>query len=393
MRHDRPRHAVVRAAATAVAALSLSACGATSGPETRAPLYVTTPLATSISTTGGQWAVIPMGHLKQPLNTFWQLLYRPTGSLRWVDKVVATAVGTNGGIVLASSNGQSIVAAVRPSNFLTFSPLLSSTNSGESWSNGVVTPGLASHPNSLATSSGRSVALVQVRGQSVVYGSDGQLSTWTTIATQNSLRTLASSVSCDLTDLTAVAVVRGVDYAGGVCQGGDRAALFSDIGGRWGAVPTPSVPGPASAFSEILALDAVDGGVGLLRVDGSGTTRSLRAMWRSASGHWTQTPSMTLPEGSIVTSTGEQDGRFFAVVDGPAGGQLLTASAASRQWRVLSPIPEDTQTVVFGPTSLIQALVVQTSTLSVWSLVSTSASGVWTEGQVLHVPIPYGSAG
>ena len=37
---------------------------------------IATSLATSIETSAGTWAVVPMGHLDQPLNTFWQLFFR-----------------------------------------------------------------------------------------------------------------------------------------------------------------------------------------------------------------------------------------------------------------------------------------------------------------------------
>ena len=110
---------------------------------------VPTPLATSVRGSGGTWATVAMGDLGQPLNTFWQLMFRPDGSGKWTDHVEATATATNGGLVLAGGGGPLIVG-VRPSNDLTFSPLISTTNAGRSWSNGLLDEGLASRPDALA---------------------------------------------------------------------------------------------------------------------------------------------------------------------------------------------------------------------------------------------------
>jgi hypothetical protein len=331
-----------------------------------------------------------MGHLNQPLNTFWQLLFRPSGSLRWVDDVESTAVGTNGGIVLASSNGQSIVEAVLPSNLLTFSPLLVSTNSGKSWTNGLVSPGLAPHPDSLSTSHGRSLALIQSHDESVVEVSEGQLRTWTRLTSQSALQPLAATDSCDLGALTAVAVVSGVDYVGGVCPRSTRMALFSDSGGQWINVTSPSPDGATGAFSEVLALAATNDGVSLLRLVNVDGTRDLQALWRSPSGRWTQSSALSLIGNTSVASFGQVEGRFFVVTDGTDGDRLSTTSTAGHEWIEYPPLPDGTQTVALGPTSLIQALVVHTGTLSVWTLSPTSAD--WSEGQVMQVPIPYGSA-
>ena len=64
----------------ALGAAGLAGCGAASGPSSSATtgeqLGIATSLATSIETSAGTWAVVPMGQLDQPLNTFWQLFFR-----------------------------------------------------------------------------------------------------------------------------------------------------------------------------------------------------------------------------------------------------------------------------------------------------------------------------
>ena len=118
-----------------------------------------TPLATSVQTSDGTWATIPMGRLDEPLNTFWQLFYRPDGSVPWSNRVEATATATNGGLVLASA-GPSLLVGVRPSVDLTFTPLISTSNGGRSWSDGLVAKELAARPDALATTAGHALALV-----------------------------------------------------------------------------------------------------------------------------------------------------------------------------------------------------------------------------------------
>ena len=137
-----------------------TALGETDGP-TAAP-ETPTPLATSVQTSDGTWATIPMGRLDEPLNTFWQLFYRPNGSVRWSNRVEATATATNGGLVLASA-GPSLLVGVRPSVDLTFTPLISTSDGGRSWSDGLVAKEMAARPDALATAAGHALALVNSR--------------------------------------------------------------------------------------------------------------------------------------------------------------------------------------------------------------------------------------
>ena len=140
------------------------ACGTHPAASTASPQASTivagAPLATSISTAVGSWAIVPMGDLGQPLNTFWQLFFRPLGSSRWSDKAEGLAVATNGGLVMAAPDGKSAVVGVRSAANLNFSPILTTVNDGRSWSPGPPVSGLASEPDALAVDSqGQGLAL------------------------------------------------------------------------------------------------------------------------------------------------------------------------------------------------------------------------------------------
>ena len=126
-----------------------------------APASLPTPLATSVQTTDGVWATIPMGRLGDPANTFWQLLFRPVSTASWSNEVEATATATNGGRVLASPGNRSLIVAVRPSADLTYTPLIATDNAARSWSDGLIASGLSARPAALAASGdGRALALV-----------------------------------------------------------------------------------------------------------------------------------------------------------------------------------------------------------------------------------------
>ena len=159
------RRRAARAVTLAVSAFTtvlLAACGSSArAPYRSAAPSIPTPLATSIQTSAGTWATVAMGHLDEPLNTFWQLFFRPTGSASWSNQVKATAVATNGGLVLASPGGPGLLVGVRPTNLLTFSPLIYTSDAGRSWSTGLLADGLAARPDALAAASAsRMLALV-----------------------------------------------------------------------------------------------------------------------------------------------------------------------------------------------------------------------------------------
>ena len=117
-RSRRWRDAVFGATAAALLSVSAAACGTVTadsspGPD-RTAATLSASLATTTSSSRGSWAVVPMGHLGDPLNTFWQLFFRPRGATRWIDKAASLAIATNGGIVMGpASRGAPFTVGVR----------------------------------------------------------------------------------------------------------------------------------------------------------------------------------------------------------------------------------------------------------------------------------------
>ena len=252
--HGKPMSRRLAAGIATILALGtagLSVCSGSPPSAGASPVTapsVVTPLATSIETAAGTWATVPMGRLDQPPNTFWQLLFLPTGTSSWSDQVEATAVATNGGLVLAAG-GPVLLVGVRPSNRLTFSPLIASSDAGRTWSDGLLSEGLAEHPQALAVDdTGRAVALVGGRGEGLtrVLLSAAGLSRWQTLTTASHLAAVPGAKACGLGQITAVSLLAGSPVVGASC---DRAwsgssAAHREVGADWTAITVVAVPWP-----------------------------------------------------------------------------------------------------------------------------------------------------
>ena len=258
MKQLRPTRWHTRAVVAGAVLASVSACSCGTSSATSQPAAtrsmgggslgqaLPTPLATSVEAGGGTWATVPMGNLTQPLNTFWQLFYRSNGSTSWSDKVQATAVATNGGLVLAAA-GKSLSVGVRPSNDLTFSPIISTVDSGRSWSNGLLTQGLAAHPEALATGpGGTALAIVDGRRGGEVLNSTQGLSSWRPLVSTNALSSGPSGRTCGLRAVTAVGYASGTAVLGASCDRSGATGIFVQEGARWQATgpnrPCSDVP-------------------------------------------------------------------------------------------------------------------------------------------------------
>lgn len=374
----------------------LGAAGALAGGCTGAPASTSAsttpalpvPLATSVQGGGATWATVPMGDLGQPLNTFWQLFVRPDGSDTWSNQVEATATATNGGIVLAGGTA-SLVAAVRPSQDLHYSPVVVTTDTGRSWSTGVLDPGLIDLPDSLASGgSDQALALVATARGTELMHSAGSLVRWRSVADQSQLATAAGR-RCGLSGLTAVAVVGGTEVVGGTCKRPGTAGVLMDGPGGW-HLEGPPLPGSLAAGSvEVLGLwPSASGVTAVLAVSGDNSTELLEAWW-AAGGPWRVSAPLTLGHGARLLSLGPDGGSGSFVLIGDAGHDSLEHdSGPGAVWNAMPPPPAGTATIAFVPGSAPQALAVDHSVLTVWSL----SNGGWAAAQTLDVSIPYGSS-
>ncbi|MGD0809260.1 MAG: hypothetical protein ABSA91_06080 [Acidimicrobiales bacterium] len=335
-----------------------------------------------------------MGNLKQPLNTFWQLFFRAPGAASWSNKVEAAATATNGGLVLASSAGRSVIVGIRPSALLTYSPLLSTSDAGRSWSDGLVTEGLAARPDALAAdASGQVLALVNDREGTEVLSSPGDLANWRVVVSQSALgEAQGPGLSCGLGSLSAVGFLAGRPLVGGSCSGPGVVGLFGQRAGAWRLVG-PSLPRPLERGRvEVLALGAVEASTTALLAVSSNNQTDLVAAWSTSRGRWSTSPSLPLGPYEQVASFGAADGSGLFVLLREASGadRLFVAEGSTSGWRELPTPPRGTTTVAFGAGAPAVALVAGATVATVWSLGPTSST--WAKSQVIDVPIQYGSS-
>jgi len=354
-----------------------------------------TPLATSVQTSEGTWATIPMGRLDEPLNTFWQLFYRPRGGGSWTNQVEATATATNGGLVLAPAGG-SLLVGVRPSVDLTFTPLISTPDGGRSWSDGLITEELASRPDALASAGADALALVGRRTGAKVVEASGDLSTWRALATEVQLAAGAAGKACGLGALTAVGFLGPRPLVGGTCSAAGVAGLFAEQAGHW-QLAGPALPGPLDRGRvEVLAVRASgQGALALLAVVSSrGTCLVAARTAGTGNQRWSTSAPLATGDGTQVTSYGpgpSGQGGFFALLQDPSGvDELALWGTGGAGWQQLPSPPAGTATVAFGPGRAAEALAARGSRMTVWSLAPGSRK--WSEREVMDVPVQYGSS-
>lgn len=364
-----------------------AATSAASGTE-GAGFGPTVPLTSSTVSGDTTWATLAMGHLGDPLNTFWQL-FALTGGTRW-ELATPPGVASNGGLA-ASAQPTSVLAGFEPSQALRFSPLARSADQGSSWAPGVLPAGLAQVPDALAADGTESLAVLRT-GRGAVVVSTGDLSTWRPVTSAAALSRAPALSACHIGALTAATLdAVGRPLVGASCAGGGQAGLFAPSSTGWGWAG-PGIPGVSSGATEVVRLDQTPAGTAALVSAGSGTGTRLFGMW-STNGLRTWTVSAGLPlDGSALSSTGVTGAGGFVVALPGGGGSPPTASViapTSSQWLSLPALPTGTTSVASTPTGGFDALVPAQSTLSVYGLGSQG----WARVQRLTVDIQYGSSG
>ncbi|HEY4947184.1 MAG TPA: hypothetical protein VII19_04745 [Acidimicrobiales bacterium] len=348
------------------------------------------PLAASFASPTGTWATLAMGHLDDPLNTFWELLHLPADSPLWA-LATPPGVASNGGLVAAVAPSGALTAGFGTSLLLRFSPLAQSTDQGATWTAGVLPGGLAPVPDALATSSvARNAALLGAGGREVV-SSGGDLSSWHSIARTGVLGAGSSAAACGIEALTAVAVRADGDVlAGAACVHGGAAGVYRFTDGTWHSVG-PSLPGSVGGPARVVRLLATPSGATALISAGTGGSGELVAA-TSSDGlvSWSVSPPLPTAGRTLVSTGVTPAGGLIAVTEdahGDRSASVIDPSVAG--WLTLAPLPAGTTVVAAGPTGGFDALIVSQSTLGV----DTLASGRWQRSQTLDVPIVYGSSG
>ena len=358
-------------------------CGSKATPAAAPPIVVkTAPLATSLVTTQGIWAIAVMGESATSRNNFWQLFVRPAGSSRW-SLVTPPGVADNGGLVVAAggAGGTSLLVGVRPSQYLTFSPLAISGDAGTNWTPGLLDAALADVPDAIAVgASGRALALLQHGSieQAPTTATAGQ---WSQLTTPDALAASAPGRRCGLVAVNAVSFGRNdIPMAAGSCQRRGVAGVFADDGGTWQAAG-PALPARLGGDQvQILGLTRTSGGDATLLLAGT----DLLAAWSDGT-RWMVSAAVPATAGIVASGFGPGGGVWVLL----SGGRVVIVAGTGGSWRALPPVPAGTATLAPGTGGGYDALAVSGSRLTVWRL----AASAWAKVQVINVPIEYGSSG
>jgi hypothetical protein len=339
---------------------------------------------------------VAMGHLHQPRNTFWQLFTRPAGGTAWT-LATPTGVADNGGLVASdgppagAGPATTVTAGFEPTQYLRFSPVARSTDSGAHWAPGLLPAGLAAVPDAIAgTGSGGALALVRSAGGTVL-AAGGSLATWHVLARRASLAGTAAGAACGLAGLRAVADTGSVAVVGAACTRPGAVGIFSRVGGVW----EPSglrLPGAGARLTTgVLRLQSGPSGTAALVQAGRGGRERLYALWRSGpSARWSVSAALR-PAGAVVASGFSGPTGVVVVTRGPGGRERpATVAGPGGAWSVLPAAPPGTAAVVEGPAGQVDALAVAGTILTDYRL--DTASGSWRRGRKLSVPIQYGSS-
>jgi hypothetical protein len=378
-----------RQASLLLAAAVLAAGCGSAAPRAGATASAPQPpsLSTSLVTTTGTWAVAVLGGSAAQHNNFWQLFVRPAATSTW-RLATPPGVASNGGLVMASLGAGSMVAAFRPSQDLSYSPLATTRDNGSAWTPGLLDAGLADVPDALAaTPGGGHLLALLADGGTELSGPGG--TAWTRLTTGRALAASAAGRRCGLGRLTAAAFSpSGVPLLAAGCAHPGTAGVFAYAGGTW-HLAGPALPAPyARQTVTVLRLTTAGGTTTALLAAGTGPTAHLLAAWSTGGGtHWSLSPPLPL-HGARLTSASPGTGGTVAIV---LNGSSAATVAATGPWRPLPKLPPGTATLAPGPTGGWDALAVHRAKLAVWQL--APGAGSWAATQTINVPVEFGSSG
>ena len=383
----RPRRSVTAIVALAPLVVLAAGCG---GPQATAPPATqaappSSSLNTSLDTAAGTWAAVVMGGSAVQYNAFWQLFIRPAGSTRW-QLVTPPGTADNGGLVLAYG-GQALVTGFRPSQTLTYTPLIQTSDGGQAWSSlSPLDAALAGAPDALAVRPGGGLLLALLDGGPAEEAAPGA-STWSTLASPATMAATPAGQRCGLRTLTAVAFTpSGIPVLAATCTKPGTVGIFAAGNGTWQAAG-PALPASlAGQDITVSRLTRTAQGMTALLLAGTGPAASLLAAW-SAGGHWTLSAPLPL-RGATLTSASFGPGATAAIITSANRGQITTGPGSA--WQRMPPLPPGTATLAPGSGGTADALAAHGGTLTVWQ--GAPGGTTWAKVQVINVPIPYGSS-
>jgi hypothetical protein len=243
-----------------------------------------------------------------------------------------------------------------------------------------------------ASITGKVLALVGQPASSILR-SDGNLSKWQTLVSEESIATSPFSRSCAVTSLTAVSFTSGGQpIVGATCSHAGRVGIFEDVDRTWRSF-APRLPTSMShATTKVLRLTSSSGIVSAIIAARTGShTMLFAARLLPGQSQWAVSGALVLAKSSQVLSSGTSPGGgvFVALSSGTSESVEVQASFTG-SWTQLPVVPDGTETVAFSKNGRVDALVSSGSVLTDYAL--DASHGRWRQSQVVKVPIQYGSS-
>ena len=369
-------------------ALLAAGCGSDRRPECRAapsgrptvPGHLTGHHVRNLGRRGDGW----LGRQPQQLLA----AVRPPHRVGTWRLATPPGVASNGGLILAGLSAGSVLAGFRPSQDLTYSPLATTTDTGKAWSPSLLDAALADVPSALAAdpASGHLLALL-ADGTADTSGPGG--TAWTRLATRQAIAASPAGARCGLDRITAAAFSpSGQAMLAASCHRPGIAGIFSHTGESW-QLAGPGARGYAHQPITVLRLTTTGTTTAALLAAGNAPATRLLAAWSTDGGrHWTLSPALPLNHVTL-TAASAGPGSSLAVILSDRHAMTVTSGASS--WQALPVLPAGTATLAAGPSGGWNALAVHRSQLTIWQAAPGARS--WSSGQVIKVPVPYGSSG
>jgi hypothetical protein len=330
--------------------------------------------------------VVPMGHLSDPANTFYET-FTATVAGPWA-LTTPPGVATNGGIVLATPTKGAVAVLPFYASKLT---ALSALVGGRAGGDGQVSAALAHGPSALAVdlSSG---ALATVSARGVVRVQASLTARQVSVTTLSALKAAPGLRACGVAAITAVAFdAQGRLALGLHCTKPGTTAVALQGVSAWSISKAPGL----GAVS-VLRLDP--DGSGLLALVRSGGMRaSLRALRITGSSVSSSrsVPVMDLVIRSTSVSAPSSSGRSEVVaLAGSKAVSALVLDPGSATRFLGAALPLSTRAVVSISSAPLSGsgLVAFEVQGGAATIVSLTDSGAWSTSQVERVTIPYGSS-
>jgi hypothetical protein len=380
-----PRGRSARIGIGLAGAMLVAGCAGTAAatPAARRAVPPAAALDASLATATGAWAVVVMGGSAAQHNNFWQLFTRPAGSSSW-RLVTPPGTADNGGLVLAGDSGQALITAFRPSQGLTYTPLIRTGDSGQAWSSlNPLDAALISSPDALALQP-RSDSLLALTTRGTAELAAPGYTSWKVLTTTSALAATQAGRRCRLQSLTAATFTSaGTPLLAGTCSRPGTAGIFAYRNGAWQAAGPPLPAALDRRAVTVLRLTRTPSGISALLAAGT----SMLAAWSDGNGSgWKLSPPLRLRGRTAYPTSFGPDGSAGIILPG-GRGEVVTPGG---QWVPLPALPTGTAALALGAGGQADALAVAHATLTVWQL--PRGGTAWAKAQVIHVPIQYGSS-